>query len=220
MSRSQLAYRIAAPEQQPERATVIPLHRYNGSREDLIPLARSLGPRTRVVAPEALNGVFEGRRITGHMWYRIQEVGHPEPGSFGDSLWQLEQFIYDVVEELPGATMRPVLLGHDQGGVLALTLALVIPDYLAGVISIRGYLPDVLGWPIDAREMNNLPVLLIRDPEETSFPYSLTDEAARRLSAHGARVSVRAVPGAHALGPTLSPVLTRWVCARTHGLRA
>jgi phospholipase/carboxylesterase len=215
MSRSQLVYRVVAPDQQPEHATVIPLHGYNGSREDLIPLAHSLGPEVRIVAPEALNGVFRGRISTGHMWYRLEELGHLEPGSLGDSLWQLEQFIYDLLDDRPGRAWPPFLLGYDQGAVMALTLSLVIPDYLAGVVAIRGYLPDLQSWPIEALEMDNLPVLLMRDPEDTGFPGSFTDEAARQLSAHGALVSVQEVPGAHALGRGAGHVLQSWL--RSHG---
>jgi phospholipase/carboxylesterase len=215
MRRSQLVYRILAP-QQPERATIIPLHGYNGAHQDLIPLARSLGPQVRIIAPEALSGVFQGRLTTGHMWYRIQELGYPEPASFGDSLWQLEQFIYDLLKDRQGAIRtripRPVfLLGYDQGAVLALTLSLVIPEYLSGVIAIRGYLPDMQGWPIEMQEMNNFPVLLISDPRDAGFPRSLTDETIRQLSAHGAHVSVRHVPDAHMLAAGVGQVLHRWL---------
>jgi predicted esterase len=98
---------------------------------------------------------------------------------------------------------------------MALTLSLVIPDYLAGVVAIRGYLPDLQSWPIEALEMDNLPVLLMRDPEDSGFPGSFADEAARQLSAHGAQVSVQEVPGAHTLGRGVGPVLHSWL--RSYG---
>jgi len=148
-------------------------------------------------------------------YLRRDPLGHLEPGSLGDSLWQLEQFIYDLLDDRPGRAWPPFLLGYDQGAVMALTLALVIPDYLASVVAIRGYLPDLQSWPIEALEMDNLPVLLMCDPEDTGFPGSFTDEAARQLSAHGAQVSVQEVPGAHALGRGVGHVLQSWL--RSHG---
>ncbi|MDB5075264.1 MAG: hypothetical protein JWO42_1443 [Chloroflexi bacterium] len=208
---SQLVYGVLNPEQQPEQALIIPLHGYKGSREDLIPLARAVGPQTRIVAPESVNMVFEGRQTTGHMWYRMLELGHPEPGSVGDSLWQLEQFIYDLQDaRQEGEAWPPLLLGYDQGAVMALMLALIMPDFLAGVIAIRGYLPDIRNWPIEAQAMNNLPVLLVSDPEDREFPRSLTDNTALQLSTYGANVSTQAVPHACTFGPELTPVIQQW----------
>jgi predicted esterase len=216
MARSQLVYQVVPSAQQPERATIITLHGYNGAREDLIPLAQSLGPHARIIAPEALNGVFEGRLVTGHFWYRMQELGYPEPGSLGDSLWELEQFLYDLLEAGQDEAWPPFLLGYDQGAVVALLLSTVIPEYLAGVIAIRGYLPDLHRMPIDAQPMHDLPVLLIRDPTVEAFTGSFTEEAARQLATLGARVRAHDVPGAYALDQRLVPALTTWL--RSNGL--
>ena len=49
--------------------------------------------------------------------------GIPDTPSFGDCLFQVEQFVLDVVER-PGELRRaPIQLGVDQGAVLALAAA-------------------------------------------------------------------------------------------------
>ncbi len=94
---------------------------------------------------------------------------------------------------------------------MALFLSLVIPDYLAGVIAVRGYLPDLAGWPIDTRDMNNLPILLIHDSLDTPFPAALHDATAERLSTVGAKVTKQQLAGANALGDDLKAIVRGWL---------
>jgi predicted esterase len=211
MSRSQLVYQVVEPEQGPEQRTVVTLHGYKGAGDDLVPLASSLGPGTRVLAVESLNCVFESRYVTGRFWYRILELGNPEPGSLGDSLWELEQFMYDLMDNMGAGFRPPYLLGYDQGAVMALFLSLIMPEYLAGVIAVRGYVPDLGHWPIDARDMGNLPVFLVRDPLDEQFPASLIEETASRLSDRGARVTTLDVAGADTLDGDIKASIREWL---------
>jgi phospholipase/carboxylesterase len=192
----------------PERATLVALHGRNASLDQLIPLARSLAPDLRVVAPQASRGVYVGLSLAGHTWCGVGDDGQPEPASFGDSLYQLEQFVYDLAER---GISRPVLLGYDLGGVLALGALGVIPDYLSGAIAICGYLPEVPGWSPPMADASGLPVLLLNDSRDGDAPADLVAKTAGELRARGAVVSVAELTGARELGDSVAANARGWL---------
>jgi predicted esterase len=205
MSRSQLVYRAVAPDQGPEEATVIALHGRNGTLDDLVPLASSLGPAVGVFAPEAARGVYDGLELVSHTWFGLRADGEPEPASFGDSLFQLEQFVYDVVDRADGQGRLPFVLGYDYGAVLALAAATVIPDFLAGVMAVGGHLPTIPGWDSPVERADGLAVLLVGDAADR--------DSARRLRQRGAEVTTVEVDGAHLLGDEVAATLRQWLSA-------
>ncbi len=216
MGRSQLVYRALEAMQQPEQATVIALHGRNGALDDLVPLARMLGPRVRVFAPEAARGVYDGLALVSHTWFGLRADGQPEPASFGDSLFQLEQFVYDVVDRAPARDARrlPLLLGYDQGAVLALTAATVIPDFLGGVMAVCGFLPTIPGWNSPIERSDGLPVLLVGDPRDSESTTRI-QESGERLRGRGADVTAVEVEGARLLGEQLGSAWRAWLAGTT-----
>ncbi len=203
MTRSQLLYQVVRAEG--DRGSVIALHGHNGSLRELGPLLQALGPELRAVAVEAARGVYEGHLLTGYTWFGTGEDGRPEPASFGDSLWQVEQFVYDDRERQGPDPPAPFLLGYDLGGVLALAEALVLPDHLSGVVSILGCMPEIPGWTPPAGRIDGFPILLVSDAEERS---------ASALESSGADVQTLDIAGARELGPAVVAAVREWL--RTH----
>jgi len=107
-----------------------------------------------------------------------------------------------VHDSLASGAVPPVLLGHGQGGALALALALVIPDYLSGIIAINGVLPAFSGWSPCA-DADALPVLMVTD---TTAKSSSETEAA--LMSAGCRLIAGTVTDTALLGPSVSKVIT------------
>ncbi|MBI4301220.1 MAG: hypothetical protein HY664_01260 [Chloroflexi bacterium] len=215
MRRSVLIYRDEGPESGSTKLTIIALHGSGGTFEQLLPLARSLGEGVRIYSPEAPRPVFPhyGQR-EGQLWFFVQDVGVPEAPLFGDSLYQVEQFLWDVAEEEDAKTnpRGPIfLLGYDQGAVLALSLGCLWPELLGGVISLQGYLPEVPGWALPDIRMNGLPILLVYDPEPGDPPVDLVKRSAAELTARGAQVTVEEVAGAGRLTPSVSGLLSTWL---------
>ena len=180
-------------------ATVIGLHAEAGDVDQLVPLAGRLGPAIQLVAPQAArptNPATQGYvENQGYLWFFIQEIGHPEPATFGESLWLLDRFICDVRERQ--GDDRPVfVVGYEQGAVLAATLAMVVPELLAGVVAISGYVPEIPGWSAPVEDLQGLPVLLVHDPGDSAMPLELVERTAARLTARHATVEVREVAGA------------------------
>ncbi len=78
---------------------------------------------------------------------------------------ELERFLWDEVErQAPADAVLPILLGIEQGAIMAIAAALAVPDLLSGVIAIEGRYPVVPGWEPPLAPMNGLPVLLVDPP--------------------------------------------------------
>jgi predicted esterase len=213
MPRSMLVYQ-EVPEEGPG-ATLIGLHGRGGDLDQLVPLADAVGG-IRLIAPQAARPVTPATQgphsSDGFMWFFVQDVGYPEPATFGEGLWMLEQFIYDVRDRQP-PDQPTFLLGFEQGGVLSATLAGVVPESLSGVIVISGYLPQIPGWSPPVEDLNGLPVLLVEDPADTTIPTSLIESTLRQLDERHAAVERTHVEGT-SRNPVLASVVVRqWLAA-------
>src|SRR5207244_613972 len=102
-----------------------------------------------------------------------------------ESLWSIEQFVYDVKDRMDGAERPIILLGREQGALVALTMATIIPDWLAGVVGIGGYLPVIRGWSPPVETLIGLPVLLVHDPQANNAQTVVETTAAEMRKRHG-----------------------------------
>src|SRR5690606_4460323 len=104
-----------------------------------------------------------------------------------------------------------LLLGLDQGALLALSLACVWPETVSGVAAIGGYLPEIPGWVPDDLPLHGMPVLLVHDPEYPEVSPALQQKTEETLIAKGAQVTVRSVARARQLHPPLAYLLNEWM---------
>ena len=194
---------------------MIALHGYAGHADDLIPLVRALGPGVEMWLPRAPRPAYFGRDTIAHYWYVGERNGIPDPPSFGDCLFQVEQFVLDVVERRSDLPRAPILMGVDQGAVLALAAAKVIPDRLGGLVALAGYLPRIPGAPLPVDKLEGLPILMINGPGAGSAGRRV-HESATRLARDGARVESHEVADARQLeSPDIHGILLTWYRARS-----
>jgi len=213
MPRSMLVYQ-EIHESSAQAATLIGLHGSGGDLDQLVAFGREIGP-FQFIAPQAarpVSPVTQGYPASsdGYTWYFIQEIGRPEPATFGEGLWLVEQFIYDVKQrQPPGQPM--FLMGYEQGAVLSTTLAGVVPESLSGVVSICGYLPEIHGWSLPVEHLGGFPVLLVHDPGAPDIPQALVDKTVDELGRRGAVVQMLQVPGARHNPFAAAPVVRDWI---------
>jgi phospholipase/carboxylesterase len=207
--------RRIAPATESGRAALILLHGGSGQLDDLVPLAGTLSPSLELVAVEAPRRVHDPAWVSRtYQWFDIQEPGQPEPITFGDSLYQLEQLVYEVSEALPNESRALYLLGYDQGALLALAISLVLPDYLSGVVAVCGCLPSIAAWPLPETQLDGLPVLLIYDRGDPELPDELVLATADEVGKRGGVPTTREVPGARELKPDVSMTASEWLRRR------
>jgi phospholipase/carboxylesterase len=199
---------------------LLALHGHGGGVEQLQPLCCAVNQNLSVVLPLAwrtlhLHGMAEPED-PGHSWFFNFADDSPEPATFGDCLMELEALVYDIREQY--SEKLPIfLLGIDQGAVLALGLCGVVPDYLAGVAAIGGYLPRIKGWTPPYRDFANMPLLLIVDGANTQASNS---ELQHELEQRDAFVTVSNVSGV-SQEPLLARVsLQRWLAPLLRPLSA
>jgi len=169
-ARSQLLRRASRATSACCRGTLVALHSDGADASELAPLCVGLEAELDVLAPQAArsrNPFLSSappddprwRAYGGFRWFARDDAGHPEPASFGDSLWQLEQ----LARELHERGAAPVyLVGYRDGATLALGAALAFPELLSGVIAIDGARPEIPGWSERHAIPADLPVEEIR----------------------------------------------------------
>ncbi len=152
--RSQLVRHERAAAGAERRGTLVALHSDGGDARELLPLCAAIGPDFDLLAPQASrsrNPFLSSappddprwREYAGFSWFRRDDAGQPEPASFGDSLWQVQQLVLELHERGAGPV---TLLGFREGATLALGAALALPELLDGVVAIDGAPPAIAGW--------------------------------------------------------------------------
>lgn len=140
------------------------LHRHSAFADGMRDIGLAVNPTGRVLGLQSTKGVYIGRNIVGYTWF-IGPLHHPSPVHFGDSLAEIEQFLWDDIDRQQTDKPRfPFLLGVEQGAIMALAAAAAVPDLLSGVIAVEGSFPIVPGWAPPLAPLNDLPILLVEPP--------------------------------------------------------
>lgn len=172
----------------PKGPTLVLLHDRNGDYLDLQPYADALSHHYRTCLARAARTQMIEIEVLGHFWFVETAPGLPEVSTFGDALFQVEALALEL-EKSSGRKLA--LFGQGQGGVLALTMALIWPEIVGAVVALDAGLPgNISEFPVDLKEVCDVSVLLARlnqslDPWEQD---AITTAA--ELRAHGATVEL------------------------------
>jgi predicted esterase len=198
MRQNTLEYRHRAGDDATQ-PLILALHGEAADHRQLLPLIAQASPRRGVMAPKSGRWSSWTADRQRYSWFQSLSLPAVEPIGFGDSLWQLEGFILDVVQGhlcSAASTAKSVdIVSFGQGAVLGLALAAVWPELFGRVIAIEGYWPQVKGWRPPLRAMQDVAVTLILDPAG-DVDHVLADATAREMTARGASVETCWVDGA------------------------
>ena len=132
-----------------------------------------------------------------------------------EHIQQAQQSIFDIVELVSGkfhvSSQRIFLTGHDQGGTMALRIALSHPAHFAGAVSLCGRFPTggtPFGNLVAARR---LAVFLGTGRVSREYPAAQVCEDLRLLHAAGLSVTLRQYPCGDELMPQMLSDLDRWI---------
>lgn len=210
LDRAGLIYAVDDPAGAPTGTTTV-LRGVDTDVARLGALARATAPAHRRVVPEPPRFLYLGREHVGQRWHVTSIDGDAEPATFGDALYAVEQLAVAVRERWP---QPQLLIGHGQGGALALALAVLVPELLAGVVALDAALPEVPGWERPPCTLDGLPVLLLPGADSGAGDGEAAERTQAQLTAAGARLTTVADAAASAeaaaLGPALDDVLADW----------
>lgn len=176
---SQLIYARFRESGSPRR--IIALHRYNEFLEGMREIGLAVHPDAAVIGLQSSKGVYVARSIVGYTWF-VGPLAQPSPVHFGDSLQEIERFLWDEIDRQTGESAAlPFLVGDEQGAIMALSMAGATPDLISGVIAFNATLPVVPGWEPPLAPLDGLPVLLVGAPNG--------DDVTRTLESWGAKVT-------------------------------
>ncbi len=209
-SKSPLAYREWPARQGASIAPLVALHGKGGDLGQIAPLCASLDPRLRIAVPQAHHALAAP---DGSSWSQAEELEQPEAGSFATAVEQVEEFVRDVMACRRSGEFRPLLLGYEQGAILALALAVRLAETLTGVIALRGALPEPSDPLLRGADLTGLPVLLVADPEDERLPRETLKATLSALKERGAVVDLADVDGLSEDPRAAGEILREWTDA-------
>jgi predicted esterase len=185
-SRSALAFRVspAISAATCGASVVVLLPPAPGSDEQLLQAVREAGWAGKVITLMPPRAVYHREEVRGFTWYHAIHRDAIEPSSFGDSLWHVERFVLDLLQQ-ENAPEHVILIGAEEGACVALASVPYLHDRIAAVVAINGALPEECWWAPDSATVQNFPVWMIRNRED-----SRCGDSSRWLSGRGARVEI------------------------------
>ena len=148
----------------------------------------------------------------GPMWYPGDHDG-PGHDQIADAVASLDATVDLVATEAGLARRQVVLVGHSQGGAVALATTL---DPSAGpsvraVGVLAGFLANRPDDALDLDRVRHTPLLFVHSPDDPTIDLLRGRSAAKALGRAGADVTFVEVTGEHRLGPELAAPLGGWL---------
>lgn len=171
--------------------TILALHGTGGDENDLLPLARLLGPDANVLSPR-------GKVLEGGMprFFRRLAMGVFDVEDLKERSAELIGFIDDASNAYGFPRHEVVAVGYSNGANIAGAMLLLEPDALAGAALFHAM------KPFDADELPDLsgkPVFLSGGRRDPMIPAPETQGLQGMLDSAGAQVTMHWSPGGHEL---------------------
>ena len=204
-----LSHRERPAAADPEGALVL-LHGRGADENDLFPLLDMLDPDRRFVGltPRGPLALPPG----GAHWYRVMQVGYPEPDTFHPTFQLLQRWFDDVVATFDLSTDRVVVGGFSQGCVMSYALALAAGrPRPAGLIGLSGFIPAVDELELDLARAQGWPVAIGHGTFDPVIGVQWGRQARERLEAASADLTYRESPMDHTIDPAFLAELRNWL---------
>lgn len=194
-----LTYRVREADGDPSGALVL-LHGRGADEHDLFPLLDMLDPDRRMlgVTPRAPLALPPG----GAHWYRVLQVGYPDPTTFFPTYELLGEWFDSFLESRGIVHDKVVLGGFSQGGVMSYALGLGKGrPRPAALLAFSCFIPTVEGFELELSEVKGYPVAIGHGTYDPVIEVDWGRRARGQLEAAGAAVSFRESPMPHSIDP-------------------
>lgn len=213
LTRMQLLHTAYVPAGEGPFPTILALHGWGASAQDLLGLAPYLhGGAALVVCPEGPVAFEIQQGILGHGWFPIRTDRPPDPSEFARGAELLRGFVGEMLRRYPVNPRKLVVLGFSQGGVLGYDLVLRAPERFAGLVALSSWLPPELAASLSrSPELAQLPVFVAHGTEDPMLPIAMGQASRDSLLRLGVPATYREYPMGHEVGPELLRDVVEWL---------
>lgn len=219
-----MATTIHTIERKPENTSantrsplLVLLHGYGSNEHDLMGLAPYLDSRFHIVSARAVLTLGPGM----YAWYHLSGMPGsliPDTETRVQSLETLQKFLPQLISQVDADPDHVYLLGFSQGCVMSLSLGLTLPDVVAGVVGISGYLdPDIL-TKIDPTKFSTLDAITMHGTYDDVIPVAqgqASRDALQQLPFKS--YAYHEYPIAHSIHPDGLMLAQNWFAERLNG---
>lgn len=198
------------PATRPEAAPLLLLHGTGGDEHDLVPLGEAVAPGAALLSVRG--------QVSEHgmpRFFRRLSEGVFDEADVVRRARDLAVFVGKARKAYGLAA--PVALGFSNGANIAAALLLLHPGVLQGAVLLRAMVP--LAQPPHP-DLAGTDVLLVSGANDPIVPAANGAALAAMLSAAGASVEHRVLPGGHQLGQADVTLTRRWLEERTKAVAA
>jgi len=182
---------------------IIAFHGHGSNENDLIDLSSQFEDNLFWVSGRGPHNFGEN----GYDWYELP----PNPEKLASILKTITIFIKELKTTYPIDTNKIYLMGFSQGSMISLSYALAFPNSISGVISQSGAIPSDIGLNIDAKNLNNLPIIITHGIEDRMIPIERAREAKDFLTKLKTNLSYNEFHMGHTINNESISVVKKWL---------
>lgn len=189
---------------------LILLHGRGSDKDSLMRLKPHWPQDTVIVAPRAPFPALQWGYGPGWAWYRLLELGVPEPETFEAGQRSLEAFVEGLPQRL-GLRPGPLVMGgFSQGATTSTAFALRNPGRVQAVIHLGGFLARHPSVRVAPDTVGTTAFFWAHGTEDTVVLFSLAVEGRRLLAEAGANLTAKDYPIGHQLDLRIIRDAVRW----------
>jgi phospholipase/carboxylesterase len=209
----QLAHTIFEPDGDGPHPTILALHGWGASAQDLLGLAPYLGGGCfLVICPQGPLEVPLGPQAVGYGWFPLTMGQPPDVPAIISARDNLRAFLDAALERYPIDRKKLVVLGFSQGGVMAYGLALAEPERFAGAAVLSSWLPKELATFFSPGASKPLPPILVQHGSlDELIDIGRARDSIETLRGLGPQVTYREYDMAHEISPKSLADLNAWL---------
>jgi phospholipase/carboxylesterase len=147
----------------------------------------------------------------GYAYYYLKSYGNPERDLFDSSIEKLKVFIENASNQYPVDPDRKYLIGFSQGAILSLSLALLLGDYIKGIVPMHGYIPQFVKEEYPLKSIDHLSCFLCQGATDPIFPLNIGQENYDYLSERAGFVKYTIYPTAHEISDNNKQDVVAWL---------
>lgn len=199
--KSQLFYSLSEPQEMAEGKSypaIFVMHGMGSNEQDLPSILQAVKQDYFIFS---LRGPIS--QPPGFSFFTIERIGVPHREPFVKIIHDIQEFINEAVEEYPIDANQLYLLGFSQGAILSQSLVTILGNKLAGIVSLSGYLPQIVVQEMQHAPMNNVRILLAHGEQDQVIPYNWSEQSKEFFDEKGAIVQHYPYTSGHFVTPSL-----------------